>query len=196
MKWFYSLYIPCYLNCQRIIFTTLKTRRISIWFDYFVHWVWYKGHYLDSELFNILLSFWYRLMRMSLGTTVRLLPCDLEGIGSNPRNSLFACESMAVFVYPPQTPFGGSFLHWVSFWCLLVHSNEYNLKVCITWIFRFVLFVSKFMVRVHNVASVLLISMPCVLQGPVIEWRWEFTQIKLACLISCDLKISFNFKQV
>jgi len=31
------------------------------------------------------------------------------------------------------------------------------------------------MARVHNVASVLLISMPCVHQGPVIEWRWEFT---------------------
>jgi len=49
------------------------------------------------------------------------------------------------------------------------------------------------MVRVHNVASVLLISMPCVHRGPVIEWRWEFTLIELACLIPCDLNLHFSF---
>ncbi|CAJ1974389.1 unnamed protein product [Sphenostylis stenocarpa] len=47
----------------------------------------------------------------------------------------------------------------------------------------FVLFASKFMGRVHNVASVPLISMPCVHQGPVIEWRPQKEKTwKLHCL--------------
>ncbi|RYR03419.1 hypothetical protein Ahy_B06g082349 [Arachis hypogaea] len=52
---------------------------------------------------------------------------------------------------------------WSLLWVFLVFRQVLLL--------RFVLFVSKFMVHAHNVASVLLISMPCVHQGLATEWR-------------------------
>lgn len=45
--------------------------------------------------------------------------------------------------------------------------------------FRFVLFASKYMVRAHSAANVPLISMPCVHQGLVTEWRWGFYWIEV-----------------
>ncbi|XLT13269.1 hypothetical protein HN51_058959 [Arachis hypogaea] len=52
---------------------------------------------------------------------------------------------------------------WSLLWVFLVFRQVLLL--------RFVLFVSKFMVHAHNVASVLLISMPCVHLGLATEWR-------------------------
>ena len=49
--------------------------------------------------------------RMSLGTTVRLLFCDFEVMGSNPKNSLFACRGKAAYIYPSKTPPGGSLVN-------------------------------------------------------------------------------------
>ncbi|MED6204659.1 hypothetical protein PIB30_010773 [Stylosanthes scabra] len=42
-------------------------------------------------------------LRVSLGATVRLLPCEL---GVNPGNSLSACRSKAAYLYPSQTSSG------------------------------------------------------------------------------------------
>lgn len=37
----------------------------------------------------------------------RLLPCDLEVMGSNPQHSLFTCEYKAAYIYCLHTPPGG-----------------------------------------------------------------------------------------
>ena len=41
------------------------------------------------------------IKRVSLGTMVRLLPCDLEVTDSNSRNSLFVCGGEAAYIYSP-----------------------------------------------------------------------------------------------
>ncbi|OIV95666.1 hypothetical protein TanjilG_01460 [Lupinus angustifolius] len=35
-------------------------------------------------------------------------------MGSNPKNSLFACDNKAKYTYLPQTPLGGSLVHWAT----------------------------------------------------------------------------------
>jgi hypothetical protein len=47
--------------------------------------------------------------------------------------------------------------------------------------FRFVLFASKFMAHARNVASVPLISMPCVHRGRGIAWRYVCNNYKGIC---------------
>lgn len=53
-------------------------------------------------------TMFYATMRVSLGTTMRLLPCDLEVTGSTPGNNLYACGGKAAYIYPPQIPPCGS----------------------------------------------------------------------------------------
>ena len=50
---------------------------------------------------------------VSLGPTVRWLPCDLEVIGSNPKNNLSASRDTTTYIYPTYIPPNGSFVHWV-----------------------------------------------------------------------------------
>jgi len=38
--------------------------------------------------------------RVSLGAIVRLMPCDLEVMDSNPGNNLFDCGDKASYIYP------------------------------------------------------------------------------------------------
>ncbi|TKY68231.1 hypothetical protein E2542_SST04466 [Spatholobus suberectus] len=45
---------------------------------------------------------------------VKLLPCGLEVMGSNPGNSLSAFGGKAAYIYPPQTSLGGSLVYWVA----------------------------------------------------------------------------------
>lgn len=55
----------------------------------------YKENGIVFELLYIL-SFRYLVVRMNLGTTLRLLPCDLEVTGSNPRNSLYLLAKVSL----------------------------------------------------------------------------------------------------
>lgn len=72
-------------------------------------------------------------------------------------------------------------LHFIclQFFCLALWS--YNGLVLLVYslhtffhvlIFRYVLFVIKFMVPAHNVANALHITMQCARQGQVTAWRW------------------------
>ena len=47
-------------------------------------------------------------LRVNLGATLRLLPCNLAVTGSNLGNSLFVCEGKAPYIYSPNTPPGGA----------------------------------------------------------------------------------------
>lgn len=48
------------------------------------------------------------LPMVSLGTIVRLLPCDVEVMGSNLGNNFSTCRGKVAYIYPPRTLPGGS----------------------------------------------------------------------------------------
>ena len=58
-------------------------------------------------------------MRVSLGTMVRLLLCDLEVTSSNRGNSLSACNDRTAYTFPPKTPLGGSLVYWAALFTIL-----------------------------------------------------------------------------
>jgi len=54
----------------------------------------------------------YMFMKATLGTSVTLLPCDLEVMGSIlVQKSFSVCGGRAVYIYPPQTPLVESLVH-------------------------------------------------------------------------------------
>ena len=57
------------------------------------------------------------LERMSFAAMIKLLSYNLEVMGSNLSNlghSFFAYWDKIVYIYPPQTPLGGSLVYWAT----------------------------------------------------------------------------------
>ena len=71
---------------------------------------------------------------VSLGTTIRLLPCDLEVTSSNIGNSLSTYRGKTMYIYSLQTPPGGSLTHWPLFLVMSHHNihawNLYTIRPC------------------------------------------------------------------
>ena len=81
---------------------------------------------------------------MSFSATVRLLPCDLVGMGWNPGNNLLACGGKAVYIYPLQTPpvgvLGNGSLFFVWIGGCLCNVLFLSILLLYVWFFSLVLF--------------------------------------------------------
>ncbi|KAH7538215.1 hypothetical protein FEM48_Zijuj03G0175300 [Ziziphus jujuba var. spinosa] len=106
------------------------------------------------------------ITRSSFATGGALKPTDVE--------TLWVHVTCAWF--RPEVSFASDEKMEPALGILSIPSNSFvkmmESKLCLFYMnFRFVLFVSKFMVHAHNVASAPLITMQCVRQGQDIAWR-------------------------
>ncbi|KAF1860571.1 hypothetical protein Lal_00021615 [Lupinus albus] len=78
--------------------TTDQERHVSMWFSMLM---------IDGS----------SVVESEFGVTVRLLISDIEVIGSNPINTLFACRRKVVYINPPQNP--------LELWSICVFISTY-----------------------------------------------------------------------